>query len=218
MRELRARIINISESGCLIETRRRLEVGTVGTLQLQLGTGEFRDDFEVVRCQAVEGAPVALSRGCALPVDDATPCGIDPSRGCTSCRGAGAARHRCPDVRSQLGGRSSFQTPARETRGRQLDLDSLGWTVAASRRLTRHLTTLRHLPGRMSRPDALFLNNLQLSSGGSGFASISTVSQGAALCAAGLAEANANHASHFVSIRRHVLSSSSQTSSSPARP
>ena len=56
MRELRARIIDISESGCLIEVRRRLDVGTVGTLQLQLGTGEFRDDFEVVRCQAVEGA------------------------------------------------------------------------------------------------------------------------------------------------------------------
>ena len=54
MREFRARIINISESGCLIETGRRLEVGVVGTLQVQLGTWEFRDDFEVVRCQAVE--------------------------------------------------------------------------------------------------------------------------------------------------------------------
>jgi len=53
MRELRARVIDISQSGCLIQTRRRLDVGMVGTLQLQLGTGEFRDDFEVVRCQAV---------------------------------------------------------------------------------------------------------------------------------------------------------------------
>ena len=56
MRELRARIIDISEAGCLIEIRRRMEVGTVGTLQLQLGAGEFSDDFDVVRCQAVEGA------------------------------------------------------------------------------------------------------------------------------------------------------------------
>ena len=56
MRERRARIIDISESGCLIEIRRRLDVGTVGTLQLQLGTAEFRDHFEVVRCEAVEGA------------------------------------------------------------------------------------------------------------------------------------------------------------------
>ncbi len=54
VRELRARIIDISESGCLIEIRRRQEVGTVGALQMQLGAGEFRDDFEVVRCQAVE--------------------------------------------------------------------------------------------------------------------------------------------------------------------
>jgi hypothetical protein len=40
MRELRARVIDISQSGCLIQTRRRLDVGMVGTLQLQ-------------RCQAV---------------------------------------------------------------------------------------------------------------------------------------------------------------------
>ena len=55
MRELRARIIDISESGCLIEVRRRLDVGTVGTIRLQLGAGEYGDDLEVVRCQAVEG-------------------------------------------------------------------------------------------------------------------------------------------------------------------
>ena len=56
MRELRARIIDISESGCLVETRRRVEVGTVGTMRLRLGAEEYRDDFEVVRCQEVEGA------------------------------------------------------------------------------------------------------------------------------------------------------------------
>ena len=55
-RELRARIIDISESGCLIEVHRRLDVGTVGTLELQLGAAEVRDDFEVVRCQAVDRA------------------------------------------------------------------------------------------------------------------------------------------------------------------
>ena len=56
LRELSARIINISESGCLLETNRQMEVGTVGTLELQLGVGAFRDDFEVVRCEAVEPA------------------------------------------------------------------------------------------------------------------------------------------------------------------
>ena len=53
-RELRVRLIDISESGCLLELARHMEVGLVGTLQLQLGTGEFRDDFEVVRCQVAE--------------------------------------------------------------------------------------------------------------------------------------------------------------------
>jgi hypothetical protein len=56
MRELRARILNISESGCLIETRRRLDVGTVGTMRLRFGTEEYGDDLEIVRCQAVESA------------------------------------------------------------------------------------------------------------------------------------------------------------------
>ena len=51
-----ARVIDTSESGCLIEIRRRLDVGTVGTRQLQLGAAEFRVHFEVVRCQAVERA------------------------------------------------------------------------------------------------------------------------------------------------------------------
>jgi hypothetical protein len=55
-RELRARIVEISESGCLIETHRWLGVGTVGTLQLQLGSAECRDDFEVMQCQAVARA------------------------------------------------------------------------------------------------------------------------------------------------------------------
>ena len=56
MREIRARIIDISESGCLMETRRRLEVGTVGTMRLRIGSEEYGDDLEVLRCQAVENA------------------------------------------------------------------------------------------------------------------------------------------------------------------
>jgi len=56
LRELRARIVDISETGCLLTTDRQLEVGTVGTLHLRIATGEFRDDFEVVRCDTVEPA------------------------------------------------------------------------------------------------------------------------------------------------------------------
>lgn len=52
IRDFRVRAINISGSGCLIESRRRLDVGTVGTLRLTLGTEECVDDVEVVRCEA----------------------------------------------------------------------------------------------------------------------------------------------------------------------
>jgi hypothetical protein len=54
-RELSVRIIDVSAFGCLVETRRRMEVGTIGTLQLRLGGQECTDDFEVVRCEAVQG-------------------------------------------------------------------------------------------------------------------------------------------------------------------
>jgi PilZ domain-containing protein len=55
-RELSVRIIDVSASGCLIETNRKFEVGTVGRLRLQFGPGEYDDDIEVVRCQAIHGA------------------------------------------------------------------------------------------------------------------------------------------------------------------
>jgi PilZ domain len=54
--EFRARVLNVSRSGCLIECQRRLEVGAVGSLRLQLGGEEYLDDVQVVRCQAIQGA------------------------------------------------------------------------------------------------------------------------------------------------------------------
>ena len=57
-REVAVRIVDISRSGCLIETNRRFEVGAVGALRLQFGTGEYGDDVQVVRCQKVEGGSV----------------------------------------------------------------------------------------------------------------------------------------------------------------
>jgi len=53
MREHRMRIVDVSRSGCLIESRQRVEVGTVGRLRLRLGPEECSDDVEVVRCDAV---------------------------------------------------------------------------------------------------------------------------------------------------------------------
>src|SRR5262245_34301250 len=55
MREHRMRIVDVSRSGCLIESRQRMEVGTVGRLQFKLGHEECSDDVEVVRCAAAVG-------------------------------------------------------------------------------------------------------------------------------------------------------------------
>jgi len=56
MRDLVGRILDISPSGCLIESRRRMEVGTVGRLQMKFGNEACADDFEVVRCEIIDRA------------------------------------------------------------------------------------------------------------------------------------------------------------------
>ncbi|HTG99311.1 MAG TPA: PilZ domain-containing protein [Vicinamibacterales bacterium] len=53
MREHLMTIVDVCRSGCLIESRQRLEVGTVGRLRFRLGDEECTDDVEVVRCDAV---------------------------------------------------------------------------------------------------------------------------------------------------------------------
>jgi len=78
-RDLMMRVLEISASGCLIECRRRLEVGTVGRLRLTLGTEESADDIEVVRCDAVEGARSTFHVGVRFLW--------------TTARGAGSIRH-----------------------------------------------------------------------------------------------------------------------------
>ena len=55
-REFRARLLNVSPSGCLVETNSRVEVGTIGSLQFVIDGKEFADDVQVVRCQQIEGA------------------------------------------------------------------------------------------------------------------------------------------------------------------
>jgi hypothetical protein len=55
-RQVGVRVINISASGCLIETSHRMNVGTVGALRVRFGTEEYSDDVQVVRCQTIAGA------------------------------------------------------------------------------------------------------------------------------------------------------------------
>jgi len=55
-REMRIRLLNCSSSGCLVETKSSLKVGTIGSLRLTIDGEEFVDDLMVVRCQPIEGS------------------------------------------------------------------------------------------------------------------------------------------------------------------
>ena len=55
-RNVPTRLLEISRTGCLLESRQRVEDGTVGELQLQLERETFIDDVRVTRCVLVEGS------------------------------------------------------------------------------------------------------------------------------------------------------------------
>jgi len=55
-RNVPTRLIDISRTGCLLESRQRVEDGTVGELQLHVQRDTFVDDVRVTRCVLVEGS------------------------------------------------------------------------------------------------------------------------------------------------------------------
>ena len=55
-RSIPARLIEVSRSGCLLESGRRVEDGTISELQLHAGREVFSDDVRVTRCVRVEGS------------------------------------------------------------------------------------------------------------------------------------------------------------------
>jgi PilZ domain len=55
-RTVPTRLIDISRTGCLLESRHRVDAGTVGELCLQLHADTFVDDVRVTRCVLVEGS------------------------------------------------------------------------------------------------------------------------------------------------------------------
>ena len=55
-RDMHVRLLNCSSSGCLMETKAFVKVGTIGSLRLAIDGEEFVDDLMVVRCQPIEGA------------------------------------------------------------------------------------------------------------------------------------------------------------------
>ena len=50
------RLVELSPSGCLLETESRLDVATAGELRLSIVGGELGDDIRVSRCLRVEGS------------------------------------------------------------------------------------------------------------------------------------------------------------------
>ncbi len=55
-RSIPSRLVEISRSGCLLESSHRIEDGIVGELRLEVGGEMLVDDVRVTRCVRVEGA------------------------------------------------------------------------------------------------------------------------------------------------------------------
>jgi hypothetical protein len=55
-KEFQLHLLNCSSSGCLVEMRSPIEVGTIGTLRLVVDGDQFSEDVQIVRCQQIEGA------------------------------------------------------------------------------------------------------------------------------------------------------------------
>jgi hypothetical protein len=55
-REIPTRLVEISRSGCLLESALRVEDGTVGELRLEVDGELLFDDVRVTRCVRIEGA------------------------------------------------------------------------------------------------------------------------------------------------------------------
>jgi hypothetical protein len=55
-RDYRVRLVNVSGSGCMVETNRPIPTGTAATLHLVLDDVEYEDEVLVLRCQPIAGA------------------------------------------------------------------------------------------------------------------------------------------------------------------
>ncbi len=55
-RETRVRLVNISASGCLVESNSRLDPGISGALTIRVDGETYADDVRITRVQQVHGA------------------------------------------------------------------------------------------------------------------------------------------------------------------
>ncbi|HET9266489.1 MAG TPA: PilZ domain-containing protein [Vicinamibacterales bacterium] len=55
-REVSVRLVDISGSGCLLESGSRLDEGTTGSLRVSFEGLEYADDVRIMRCRPSEGS------------------------------------------------------------------------------------------------------------------------------------------------------------------
>jgi hypothetical protein len=53
---LPVRLLDVSLTGCLLESSRRLEIGTEGDFVIQLGGRDFRQTLRTTRCERPDGS------------------------------------------------------------------------------------------------------------------------------------------------------------------
>ncbi len=68
-RQIPTRLIEISRSGCLLESGHRIEEGTVAALRLEIEGQSYLEDVRATRCVVDCGLRVELSRGRGVPAD-----------------------------------------------------------------------------------------------------------------------------------------------------
>jgi hypothetical protein len=54
-RHIPTRLVEISQSGCLLESGHRIEEGTVGALKFEVGGQVYSEDVRATRCVAIAG-------------------------------------------------------------------------------------------------------------------------------------------------------------------
>jgi hypothetical protein len=62
-RDLEIWLLNVSASGCLLESRHAMRSGTAATLRLRVGEAEYVDEIRVTRCVPVQGAGATFRIG-----------------------------------------------------------------------------------------------------------------------------------------------------------
>jgi hypothetical protein len=62
-REIPTRLVEVSRSGCLLESGQRIEEGTVGALRIEVDGHSYFEDIRATRCVAIAGSGSAYLIG-----------------------------------------------------------------------------------------------------------------------------------------------------------